>query len=83
MNTICRTLRVRRRSKEPETLLNEHIPQQATDLLDRHIDEINSKLTLANDEIQNLKKDSSLFKNHIMQWRALVLLQQREYDTMV
>ena len=81
--TICRTLRVLRRSKEPETLLNGQLPHQATDLLDRHIDEINSKLTLANDEIQNLKKDSSLFKNHIMQLRALVLLQQREYDTMV
>ena len=81
--TICRRLRVLRRSKEPETLLNGHIPRQATDLLDRHIVEINSKLTLANDEIQNLKKDSSLFKNHIMQLRALVLLQQREYDTMV
>ena len=81
--TICRTLRVLRKSKEPETLLNGHTPQQATDFLDRHIVEINSKLTLANDEIQLLKKDSSLFKNHIMQLRALVLLQQREYETMV
>ena len=83
IGTICKKLRVLRASNEPETLLNGHIPQQPTDLLDRHIDEINIKLALAYDEIQNLKQDSRLFKNHIMQLRALVLLQQREDETMV
>ena len=81
--TVCKKCHCLRKSDDPEPLLNGHIPQQVTDLFDRQIDEINLKLTIANDEIQNLKKDSCLFKNHIMQLRALVLLQQREYDTMV
>ena len=72
-----------RTKTEPEALLNDHIPNQKTDVLDGHMDEINIKLTLANQEIQRLKKDSCLFKNHILQMRALVLLQKREYETVL
>ena len=81
--TICRTVQALRTKKEPEALLNDHIPNHQTDVLDGHMDEINIKLTLANQEIQRLKKDSCLFKNHILQMRALVLLQKREYETVL
>ena len=81
--TICRTVKALRTKKEPEALLNDHIPNEKTDVLDGHMDEINIKLTLANQEIQQLKKDSCLFKNHILQMRALVLLQKREYETVI
>ena len=81
--TMCRKLQALRTKKEPDVLSNGHIPHQATDVLDRNMDELNIELTLANQEIQNLKKDSCLFKSHIMRLEALVLLQGREYDTVL
>ena len=74
--TICRKLPALRTKKEPGVLSNGHIPHQAADVLDRHIEECHINQTLANQEIQNLK-------NHIMQLRALVLLQGREYETVL
>ena len=83
IRTICRKVQALITKKEPEASLTDHIPNQNTDVLDGHMDEINIKLTLANQEIQNLKKDSCLFKNHILQMRALVLLQEQEYETVL
>ena len=81
--TIYRKVQALRIKKEPNALLNRHIPNQNTDALDGHMEKINIKLNLANQEIQNLKKDSCLFKSHIMQLRALVLLQKRDYETVL
>jgi len=83
IRTICRKVQALITKKEPEASLTDHIPNHNTDVLDGHMDEINIKLTLANQEIQNLKKDSCLFKNHILQMRALVLLQEQEYETVL
>ena len=74
--TVCRKVQALRTKKEPEALSNGHIPHQATDVLDSKMDEIKINQTLANQEIQNLK-------NHVMQLRALVLLQAREYETVL
>ena len=76
ISTICRKLHDWTTKKEPEALLNRRIPHQSTDVLDTHMDEINTKLTLANQEIQNLKKDCCML-------RALVLLQEQEYETVL
>ena len=77
ISTMCRKLQALRTKKESDLLSNGHIPHQATDVrMPKNVEECHINQTLANQEILNLR-------NHIMQLRALVLLQGREYDTVL